>query len=241
MDKSALLHEYNRSLHPSRVAFARSEGLQTFVGMTEPRRLHAFMLFWTAYSVSMTKQVENWIRSAGESCGQKGWRNIEQHLKRHAQHEKDHDQMLVEDLDVLVGLWNKNYQGNVSAQELLSMKIPPGTEEYIRLHEDVIKGQTPFCQIAIEFEIERLSVFSGPQMIENVVNTLGRDFEKGLSFLTHHVVLDQGHTQFNSKLIENCLGDDSTRLQPLIETGKKALAIYGQFLSDCAERSAVLA
>jgi len=239
--ESPLLYAYNRSLHPHRVRFNQSNGIEFFGSEQDSRCLHSFLMFWTGYSISMTRHVESWIRGAGESCARQGMEKVGQHLQRHAHHEKDHDQMLVADLKVLVQLWNDKYGDRVSAAELETMKVPTSTHDYAVMHEEVIKGRHPYCQIAIEFEIERLSITVGPQWVENVVYTLGQEYAEGLTFLTHHVVLDQGHTQFNSKLIENCLKEDSARLEPLVQTGQLALEIYGRFLKDCVEASKVLA
>lgn len=234
MEMSQDFFAYNQVVHQERTKFIQRRGLQFFTAETDPKKIHAFMILWTAYSVKMTEQVEAWIKRAGESTVKKGLKEIGSHLNRHAEHEAGHDQMLVEDLKALVQLWNKNYQGSMSVEEVLGMPTPKATQAYIDLHEEVIQGQNPYCQVAIEYEIERLSIGFGPKMIENVMFSLGSESEKGLSFLEHHVVLDQGHTKFNMMLMEKTITSGGT-VKALADIGVRALQVYGEFLDQCAE------
>ena len=236
----SLLFQYEQAVHSSRVGLALSDGLRAFVAEDNMRNLHAFMLFWTAHSISMTEQVEDWIRRAGQRCEALTFAHVGQHLKRHATHEAEHDKLLVEDLKHLIGLWNRRYSANLSFDDMMSLERLPATLNYIQLHEDTISGTSPFAQIAIEFEIERLSVAFGPRMVENVRFVMGHEADRCLTFLTHHVLLDQGHTQFNTKLLENCLAEDPMRMDVLVKTGKSALETYSAFLSECWKATQVL-
>lgn len=229
--------QYNQLVHKERSRFIGRPGLRFFVSEQDQKKIHAFMILWTGYSIRMTEQVESWIQRAGQSTQKLGLNEIGQHLSRHAEHEANHDQMLVQDLEALVQLWNKKYLGSMSSHEVRSLPLPEATQDYIRLHEEVISGKSPYCQVAIEFEIERLSVGFGPQMIENVLYGLGPEFKAGISFLEHHVVLDQGHTQFNAKLMEQTIKAGGS-VNALATIGINALKIYGDFLDQCHSKTA---
>lgn len=230
------LFQYHQQMHPERVAFLRSEGNTYFATQSNPKKMHGFALLWTAHSISMTKYVDTWIRSAGERCKALGINSIGESLITHARHEAGHDQMLVEDLAHLVGLWNKNYGGAMSVQEIMTIPLPENSQKYIELHEEVIKSHTPFAQVAIEFEIERLSVTVIPRWVENILCTLGQEFSTALTFLDEHILLDQGHTKFNTNLLEKCFAEGLDS-KALVTAGRTALQCYAGYLGELVKQT----
>ncbi|MCB9026750.1 MAG: hypothetical protein H6625_10560 [Bdellovibrionaceae bacterium] len=233
MKQSQEMFDYNCLVHKARTRFHIQPGINFFLTQSDKKQMHAFLLTWTALSVSNTQPVEGWIRRAGNKCIQLGYNKIGQRLVDHSRQEADHDKMLVEDLEVLVQLWNQKYENKITTKELLSLELPQSTKDYVTLHENVINSDEPFRQVAIEFEIERISVNYGPRMLESVMYSLGREFTKGLGFLAEHVELDVGHTAFNLRLLDSCFKENKAWVNSMAETGSTALNIYGQFLNDC--------
>ncbi len=231
--------KYNKLVHPSRVHLLKSAGINCFISNLNPRELHAFLMVWTAFSVKMTENVEQWILRAGQSCEKKQLSEVGAKLKYHAAQEANHDLMLIDDLKVLVAKWNTIYKDSLTEQDIYSFTLPTNANAYIDLHEATINGQHPYAQVAIEYEIERISVNFGPKMIENVINTLGQDFEEGISFLADHVLIDQGHTKFNIDLLEKCFNADAS-LDALVITGASALKIYAGYLNECIIQSTTI-
>lgn len=234
--ESKSFKEYCAAVHPSRVNFMLSPGINFFMGQRDPKKLHAFLLVWTAFSIKMTEKVESWIKRAGEQCEAIDLKEVGTKLKHHAVQEKDHDLMLVEDLKILIQKWNDIYNDNITENEIFKLRMPSNTDEYVLLHENTIQGPFPYSQVAIEYEIERVSVVYGPRMIDNVIYTLGEEFEAGIGFLADHVLLDQGHTKFNMDLLERCFISQANKVA-LAETGSAALRIYSGFLNECVELS----
>lgn len=234
--ESTQYKNYSQNIHPARVEFMKSPGINYFMTETDPKKLLAFLIIWTASSIKMTEQVEHWIRRAGENCQNKNFNEVGERLKYHSKQEADHDKMLVQDIHFLITKWNEIYADNLTLTEVLAICNIPETQDYIDLHENVINSSHPYSQTAIEFEIERISVAYGPRMIENILHTLGEEFEEGVSFLAEHVLLDQGHTKFNIDLLEKCFTANAD-LNALTQTGKEALKIYAGFLSKCMNLS----
>jgi hypothetical protein len=79
-------------------------------------------------------------------------------------------------------------------------------------------------------------VVLGPQVLVRCTDTLG---DGGYSFLAEHVELDQGHTAFNQRQLEQLLETDDTDLVALVETGQQALEWYKAFLAECAALAAI--
>ncbi|MCK6597504.1 MAG: hypothetical protein L6Q37_04005, partial [Bdellovibrionaceae bacterium] len=228
--------KYNQQIHSTRVSFLKSSGINYFMTESDPKKLHAFLLVWTAMSIQMTERVEDWIKRAGENCTNKNFTEVGEKLQYHSKQEADHDKMLVTDVNFLIEKWNKVYNDTLTLNDLFKIGTLPETQYYVDLHENVINSQHPYCQTAIEFEIERISVVYGPRMIDNLLFILGDDFEPGISFLAEHVLLDQGHTKFNIDLMEKCLAAKAS-LSEMVKTGSDALTIYAGFLNHCIKIS----
>jgi pyrroloquinoline quinone (PQQ) biosynthesis protein C len=145
--------------------------------------------------------------------------------------------MFVDDTHALVDSYNKTYGEELSAQELLAQDPTPGMRDYIVLHEETIKSEAPYAQVAIELEIEGLSVREVPQMMEQFGKVLGEDVLNKLSFLKEHVALDIGHTALNEAMLSRLLNQRPEALDLLVRAGKRALSAYAQFLQDCVDHA----
>lgn len=235
-----------KSLYEPRIAaeradFARLPALETVLHPDiEPDRLLLFFILFCALGVQMTKPVDGWIRRAGERCSKVGLAGLGRALVAHARHEAGHDALMVADTEKLVAFWNARHERKLSAAELLGAPASDGVREYVRVHEEVIASEAPYGQLAIELEIERLSVDHGPRVLGHCAKILGPDVLKGLSFLEEHVALDVGHTAFNESQLDRLLAERPDSLDPLVRSGAAALRAYARFFTDCIERADTL-
>lgn len=200
-----------------------------------PQVLQRFLIEYCARGVQITEPVESWIRRAGERCREVGLTATGDALIKHAVHEAGHQLMFIDDTRYLVSHWNQHYVPQLDADHLLEQGCTRGMREYIELHEQVIESSAPFGQVAIEYEIERLSVDLLPSLMQAFENKLGKDVMKGLSFLSEHAELDVGHTKLNRKMLNRLLVQRPEALAQLIDTGSRALRAYVQFFTDCLE------
>ena len=192
--------------------------------------LRLFMIHYAAFGISMTHPVEDWIRRAGIKCCDLKYEVLGEALVKHASHEAGHHRLMVSDLWTLVDKWNAEHPERIDPIALSRLNLPSSVNRYRRLHEKVIDSAAPYTQIALEYEIEGLSVRHGPHLLAATkkAGALG-----GFSFLEDHVALDIAHTQFNRKQIAELLVGHPECIEPLVETGAAALEIYGQFIDDC--------
>src|SRR6185369_11231877 len=109
--------------------------------------------------------------------------------------------------------------------------------KYRKLHEDIIASESPFRQIAIEYEIERLSADYGQRFIGHCVRVLGSEILNGLSFVQEHAAIDIGHTKFNMNQLNRLLTRHPEFAEQLIGAGISALTAYDLFLSDCLAKA----
>ena len=183
----------------------------------------------------MTHPVEGWIRRAGERCNDTGYSALGEALIKHARHEAGHHRLMVADLWSLADAWNAEHAKKINPVALSRQKLPSSIAQYRALHEEVITGDTPYAQIAIEYEIEALSVRHGPALLAAACasNAAG-----GSSFLREHISIDSAHTQFNREQIAKLLVRHPECLKPLVQSGAAALEIYGRFIDDCAAAAA---
>ena len=198
-----------------------------------PVFLDRFLIEFCSMGVHMTEPVERWIRAAGRRCSELGLQSLGEALDRHAEHEADHHLMMVDDTRALIAIWNGTSRARLVADELLERPPSPGCRAYIALHEETIVSFAPWGQLAIEYEIERLSITAGRALMSNVASVCGTDRIKSLSFLTDHIALDEGHTVFNRRQLNSLLAAHSDYAEDLVRSGSAALDAHAEFISDC--------
>jgi hypothetical protein len=233
-DGHRLLTEgYEAGIGPARLLM-KTVAESTFLAPDlDPLGLDLFLIYFSILGVGMTEPVEGWVNRAGERCEQVGLPELGRLLRMHARDESNHHLMLIEDTRVLEERWNARGLPPLDWEGLRAQPLSPGVLRYRRLHENVIAGISPFCELAIEFEIERLSVDLGARFLEHCQHVLGPSILAGLSFLKEHVTLDQGHTNFNEGEMVNLLDLRPGCLSELLASGSEALESYADFVRDC--------
>jgi hypothetical protein len=208
----------------------------------EPILLERFLIQFSAWGVQMTRPVEGWIRRAGERCTELGFNDLGRSLVIHSKHEAGHERMLMDDTRQLVEAWNNRRAPLLSADELMLQAPSPAIESYVRLHEDTIASDTPYAQVAIELEIERMSITFGPRLIAQCKRALEPEVLQGLSFIKEHVEVDVGHTALNQRLLERLLKLRPDAAIRLAAIGSEALRTYIRFFGEClvAARAALV-
>jgi hypothetical protein len=230
----ARLSDYEAALAAPRETFLSQSGLAAMLADdVEQDTLELFLIHFSAFGVGMTEPVDGWIRRAGERCISVGLPELGRSLVMHADHEAGHHLMMVDDTKQLAQSWNARHAHQIEASELLARPPTPAVRSYTELHERTIMSDAPFGQLAIEYEIERLSVVHGPQLIGHCVQKLGRHVVAGLSFLEEHVAVDAGHTKFNAAALDRLLQQHPEFLESLVAAGSAALSTYAAFLQDC--------
>jgi hypothetical protein len=232
------LQEYEQRMVPPRERFAMSPGLAVILSPTiDPALLELFLVHFCAMGVHMTEPVEGWIRCAGERCVGLGLEELGRALQNHAKGEAGHHLLMMADVKTLTTRWNTHRTPHLDSDVLLKQPPSLGVRRYCEVHEHIIAVNTPFAQIAIEYEIEMLSLRYGQQLVTNCVAQLGQDILGCLRFLTDHVELDIGHTKFNVRELEKFIVHHPTWVSVLVAAGSAALDAYAQFLTDCLERA----
>jgi hypothetical protein len=225
---------YEPLVSAARARFVVGEALASMLApAVAPERLELFFIHFCALGVQMTEPVDGWIRRAGDRCKALGLEDLGRSLIAHAKHEAGHHLMMIADTRKLVASWNERRSFALDADELLALHATRGVARYAALHEEVIAGDAPYGQLAIEYEIERLSVTSGPAVLGQCATVLGREALTGLSFLEEHVAVDAGHTKFNELQLERLLAEHPLLAPALGNAGTRALDAYGAFLADC--------
>jgi hypothetical protein len=232
------VESYEHAVEPARERFRTAPAVRRIQDPSiDGWELHAFLIYFSALGVGMTEPVEGWIRRAGQASQELGANELGKALQGHAKAEADHHLLMIADLERLCDRWNAMPGPDLDPQRLLAGPWPDSVRRYRALHEDVIAGAEPYAQIAIENEIEMLSVTVGPGLLGNVERLLGSEVLGELSFLTGHVELDVGHTKFNRRQLAAFLDQRPLALDALVAAGIAALDAYLEFVGDCVERA----
>jgi hypothetical protein len=199
----------------------------------DPRLLERFLIEYCSLGVQMTEPVEGWIGRAGRRCVEVGLYDVGSMLMGHAVHEAGHHLMFMEDTRKLLAHWNARCEFPLVAERLFARAPTRAMRHYIALHEETIDGPMPFAQIAIEFEIERLSVVLVPALLAHVERILGSEVSASLGFLRSHAELDVGHTHLNARMMETLLSHRAEDVGDLARIGAEALLVYMAFFGEC--------
>jgi hypothetical protein len=122
----------------------------------DPQMLELFLPYFCAIGAQMTQPVEGWIRRAASRCAELGFEALAKALNQHAQAESGHHLMMIADAHSLANHWNSRHPQSINPDELLSQATSNVARSYCGVHDRNIAGNTPYAQIAIEYEIECL-------------------------------------------------------------------------------------
>lgn len=229
-----LLHCYEVGVERARARFAEESGIATLLAPAiDPLLLEQFFIHFCSRGVALTEPVESWLIRSGQRCEEVGFAELGHALRSHAKAESGHHLMMIRDTHALTARWNARRTPPLDAEQLLRQSPTPGGQMYQKLHEDTIASNTPFAQIAIEYEMEMLPVKYGPQLIEQCQRVLGVDILACLSFIDEHITLDVGHTQFNTRQLERVLDDHPECVESFVRAGSQVLKAYATFMHDC--------
>lgn len=237
----AELAGYERGIADARARFDALPALREVMQPdVSPALLEAFLLHFCALGVGMTEPVDGWIRRAGQRCRELGFEELGVALERHAAHEAGHHALMIADTRALASRRELAGRSPVDPEALLARPAPEGVRRYQALHEQVIAGDTPYAQLAIELEIEGLSVSHGGPLLEHCARRCGPELLGCLSFVKDHVQLDVGHTAFNRLQLARHLSTHPKHLEPMLAAGAAALDAYGAYLTDCLQAARAL-
>jgi len=199
----------------------------------KPMLLERFLIEWMSRVGYMTQPMDGWIRRTGERCIELGMETLGQSLIIHAESERGHHLLAIDDARALVSHWNARYTPKLNAEKLISRAPTRSMMDYRELHDATIAGPFPVGQVAIEREIGFLVVHFGPRLFEQVEHVLGMEIADKLTFLAENVAVDLGHTLLNEKMLEEVLSHSPEHAQVYAEVGAQALTTYIRFLGDC--------
>jgi hypothetical protein len=235
MDATPSLQRYNELLRPARKRFEASLGFKAIQSNDDPRLLESLLLYFFAVGAQMTEPVESWILRAASRCAELGLTDFAQALNRHAESEAGHHLMMIADLRSLADHWNSRLTPPVNAVDFLRAVPSCGASRYCLVHEENIAGNTPYAQIAIEYEIEQLPLRYGGSFVARCLEIFGSEILSSLRFVTEHIDLDIGHTHFNAQQLPKLIDSLPECFPSLVAAGGAALDAYGQLLTDCIE------
>jgi hypothetical protein len=229
----ASLQDYEKLLAPARRNFAESFAVRALQQNTDSALCELFLMYFCALGAHMTEPVESWIRRAAARSARMGLSRLARKLRSHAAAEANHHLLMIADLRSIAARWNERNSPPIDPDALLGRGLTAGVINYRRLHEDIIDGETPFAQIAIEYEIEMLPLRFGDLVLARCIELLGTDILSSLSFITQHIALDGAHTDLNAQMLTELLEQAPWSLPAAAKAGISALDAYASFLGDC--------
>lgn len=230
----ATTNDYQVRMQAVRERFAQRDDVKAlFDAPLEPTVLNLFMIHWSAMSAALTTPIPEYLATAGVRCEALGLTKLGEFFKEHTEEEDGHHEWAAADTHKLVNLWNAGHPAlQLSAEDLLVSNLTPSVWRYHQLHKDVVAGDAPWAELAIDVEIELITTQYGPPLMHACAQALCEEGRKSISFLAEHVNFDFGHTDTNFQVVAELIEDKPEFTDHLVAIGEQALTAYGDFLGE---------
>jgi hypothetical protein len=146
---------YEAGIGPARLRMKTAAESTVLAPDVHPLTLDLFLIYFSILGIGMTEPVEGWVHRAGERSEEVGLPELGRLLRIHAGTEANRHLMFIQDTRALAERWRLRGLPPLNWEDLRAQPLSPGVRRYRKLHEKVIAGSSPFCELAIEYEIER--------------------------------------------------------------------------------------
>ncbi len=198
-----------------------------------PEVLERFFIQYHSLGVYMTEPTAGWVRRSGQRCLLHGQETLGRSLLSRARQEGGHHLLLTEDARTLVQRWNARRETPLQLHRLLAQYPTDVMRAWRQFQESTISGELPAGRLAIELEIDNLTLVLGPHLLSNVSRVLGRETLDGLGYLKERMRQDLGSSSPPTRRLEEVLQMMPENARTLAEIGAEALDLYLRFLGDC--------
>jgi hypothetical protein len=118
---------YNDLIRPARERVLAKRGVVGITSQeTHPRTMAAFLLHFSALSISITEPVEGWLCRAGDRWVQVGLAELGRALQAHSKAEAGHHEYHVADFRSLVPFWHSRWSPAISADDIAHKRMTDG-------------------------------------------------------------------------------------------------------------------
>ena len=229
---------YERQMQEARRAFAASSVFKEFfTPLLDRKLLELFLIYFSAAKACFVEPIADYVKRAGDRCRELGYEELGNYFLHHSDEEEGHELWAADDTRRLVEFWNQRREPKLDAKEFLDSNRTPAVKRYHQLHADIVNGGAPYGELAIDVEIERISVKVGPSLLFLSLFKLGPRLISQLSFVRKHVQADIFHNTVNVKVLKNFVSKNPDTLNPLVDAGKLTLDVYHGFAKECLERT----
>jgi hypothetical protein len=234
-----VIQPYLAGVEPARIRFKKESGVETLLDPNvDAEFLERFLIHYSSRSVAITSPVQDWLNWSAEACETVGFVDLARVQRNHAREEAGHEKFHIADSSALVARWNARRTPRLDGLRLLKRPPTKGAVQYIKLHLDTMASKRPAAQIALQSEIEELSVEFGPKLLAQFKRVLGDNIVWFMTFMTSHIEFDSaknGHTAYNRRQLAKLLAAHPDHLETLVLTGTLALDSFSLFLRDCVD------
>lgn len=229
----SLLNQYETALSEPRQELNNS--IQQILQKCDSTSLGWFLIYFCAEGVAMAQPSELWIRRAGERCLTLKYSELGDALLKHAKQESNRHLMMIRDATALIQWWNRRHDLQLLPENFIKLTSCSSVLQYETLHENYIESDKPYGQLAIEYEIEKISTTHGPMLIKQCIHHYGVGILMKLGFIRHHVKLDFWHTRWNHEMLTRLLSQYPNTLEHLIAAGTEAIRAYQAFIVEVSD------
>ena len=198
------------------------------------KELAIFLIYFYALGYHMAQPKAKWIEQASQACKKRGLNNLNEFLASRGEEEGRRHLLMRHDLQELINLVYHRFEIRLDLEKILALaKVSLPVTRFIQLHEERVSIEFPSQQLAIQTEIELISLLFGPNFLAFCSRKLGGEILKCLSFVRYNSSCDVSYSMENFTWIRNLLKEYPDLLNELSSGAQQALSIYTDYLNEC--------
>lgn len=221
---------YQNCMVEARVAFANR--INKLIKKANAENLGFFLVYYASLGAVIHESMEKILKKASKRCQKMDYTDLANALDAQARLESDQCNEMKSDTKAWVDWWNQKQGLNLLAKDYLRHPTMPSMQAYLDLHEDIIKHQSPFAELAVGYEIQRTQMVHSFSLIKLAIFKLGMAALRKLRFVQRAAKFNMNRP-LNKQMLMTFLATQPAALSVMTEKSAAALSAYGDFIEDC--------
>ena len=228
---SQSFQQYQNLLVEPRVEFANL--VNRLVSKLKVNTLEFFLLHHCVLGRVMTEQLGGWLNEAVNKCDAFGYGELSRSLAEYREIGFKRHTLLGKDLPLLLQWINQRHHINITSPYFHKKITSEGVKKYLKLHEQVLKSKTPYRELAIQCEMERIIMVHGYTLIQLCKLRLGKVVLRNLSAFRYQMKFNQQRTIILEQIQKQFIKKHPELLDDMVEASVATLECYARYLVDC--------
>ena len=228
---SQSMQQYQNLLVEPRVEFANL--VNRLMSRSQLNTLEFFLLHHCVLGRLMTEQIGDWLNAAVNKSDALGYGELSRSLAEYRDIGFKRHELLGKDLPLLLQWINRRHQIELVSSYFHKKSVSEGVKKFLKLHEQVLKGKQPYRELAIQYEMERITMVHGYTLIQWCKLRFGKSVLRNLSAFRYQIKNNQQRTIILEQIQKQFIKKHPEVVDDMIEASVATLECYARYLVDC--------